>query len=126
VCGRPTFHFGWHADLWDASPNKKAGWYAACVIAWELWNAPSAFVRILKQLQGRRCDESGKRLRRTAEVDHRVPLNGVWRKHRDADWPLLALRREVRERSRRPARQNSGGTGYRRKRKRFVTTREDS
>jgi len=59
------------------------------VIAWDLWNAPSDFVRILKQLQARRCGESGKRLRKTAEVDHRVPLYRVWREHRDTDWPRL-------------------------------------
>jgi hypothetical protein len=59
------------------------------VIAWELWSAPSDFVRILKQLQGRRCGESGKRLRKTAEVDHRVPLYRVWGEHRHTDWPRL-------------------------------------
>ena len=43
----------------------------------------------LKQLQARRCGASGKRLRKTAEVDHRVPLYRVWREHRDTDWPRL-------------------------------------
>jgi hypothetical protein len=89
VCGQPVYRFGWHADLWGSGPNKKAAWHAACVIAWELWGAPSDFVRILKQLQGRRCGESGKRLRKTAEVDHRVPLYRVWGEHRDTDWPRL-------------------------------------
>jgi hypothetical protein len=89
VCGQPVYRFGWHADLWDAGPNLRAGWHAACVIAWELWTAPSDFVRVLKQLQARRCGESGKRLRKTAEVDHRVPLFRVWGEHRDADWPRL-------------------------------------
>jgi hypothetical protein len=32
---------------------------------------------------------NGKRLLRTAEVDHRVPLYRVWREHRDAPWPTL-------------------------------------
>jgi hypothetical protein len=54
VCGQPVYRFGWHADLWGAGSNKRAGWHAACVIAWELWTAPSDFVRILKQLQARR------------------------------------------------------------------------
>jgi hypothetical protein len=89
VCGQPVYRFGWHADLWGAGPNKKAAWHAACVIAWELWSAPSDFVRNLKQLQGRRCGESGKRLRKTAEVDHRVPLYRVWGEHRHTGWPRL-------------------------------------
>src|SRR6202140_4553995 len=89
VCGQPVYRFGWHADLWDAGPNKKAGWHAACVIAWELWTAPSDFVRVLKQVQARHCGESGKRLRKSAEVDHRVPLYRVWGEHRDTDWPQL-------------------------------------
>ena len=29
VCGQPVYRFGWHADLWGAGPNKKAGWHAA-------------------------------------------------------------------------------------------------
>jgi hypothetical protein len=89
VCGQPVYRFGWHADLWSAGPNRKAGWHAACVIAWELWSAPSDFVRALKQMQSRRCGESGKRLRKTAEVDHRVPLYRVWGEHRATDWPRL-------------------------------------
>ena len=89
VCGQPVFRFGWHVDLWNAGPNRNAGWHAACVIAWELWTAPSDFVRVLKQLQAHRCGESGKRLRKTAEVDHRVPLYRVWGEHRAADWPRL-------------------------------------
>ena len=59
------------------------------MIAWELWTAPSDFVRVLKQLQARRCGESGKRLRKSAEVDHRVPLYRVWGEHRETDWPRL-------------------------------------
>jgi hypothetical protein len=89
VCGQPVYRFGWHADLWGAGLNKRAGWHSACVIAWELWTAPSDFVRVLKQLQARRCGESGKRLRKTAEVDHRVPLFRVWGEHRDLGWPRL-------------------------------------
>jgi hypothetical protein len=89
VCGQPVYRFGWHADLWGAGPNKKASWHAACVIAWEFWGAPSDYVRILKRLQAHRCGESGKRLRKTAEVDHRVPLYRVWGEHREAGWPWL-------------------------------------
>lgn len=89
VCGQPVYRFGWHADLWDAGPNLKASWHAACVIAWELWSAPSDFVRVLKRRQSRRCGETGKLLRKTAEVDHRVPLYRVWREHRDSAWPVL-------------------------------------
>ncbi len=92
VCGQPVYRFGWHVDLWNAGSNRKAGWHAACVIAWELWTAPSDFAHVLKRLQARRCAESGKRLWKTAEVDHRVPLFRVWREHRDARWPgLLAF-----------------------------------
>jgi hypothetical protein len=59
------------------------------VVAWELWSAPSDFVRVLKRLQQHRCGVTGKRLRRTAEVHHRLPLYQVWREHRHADWPRL-------------------------------------
>jgi hypothetical protein len=24
VCGQPVYRFGWHLDLWDSGPNKKA------------------------------------------------------------------------------------------------------
>lgn len=89
VCGQPVYRFGWHVDLWNAGPHKKAVWHAACVIAWELWNAPSDFVRVLKRLQAQRCGETGKRLRKTAEVDHRLPLYRVWREHRHDGWPRL-------------------------------------
>jgi len=43
----------------------------------------------LRRLQTRRCAESGGRLWKTAEVDHRVPLFAVWRDHRDTPWPKL-------------------------------------
>jgi hypothetical protein len=89
VCGQPVFRFGWHADLWDAGPNKNAAWHCACVIAWQFWNAPSGQARLLRRLQARRCAESGGRLWKTAEVDHRVPLFAVWRDHRDTPWPKL-------------------------------------
>jgi hypothetical protein len=89
VCGQPVYRFGWHRDLWDAGPNKNAGWHAACVTAWDLWTAPSDYVAVLKRMQARRCAHTGKRLWKTAEVDHRVPLYRVWREHRDAPWPRL-------------------------------------
>ena len=89
VCGQPVYRVGWHRDLWDAGPNTKATWHSACVIAWQFWNAPSDQVRMLKRLQVRRCAQSGRRLLKTAEVDHRVPLFQVWGEHRDAPWPRL-------------------------------------
>jgi hypothetical protein len=89
VCGQPVYRFGWHVDLWDRGPNRNAEWHSACVIAWRLWNAPSDYVQALKRLQARRCAQTGKRLWKTAEVDHRVPLFQVWREHRDAAWPTL-------------------------------------
>jgi len=89
VCGQPVYRFGWHADLWDDGPNRKAQWHTACVTAWQFWTAPSDFVRVLRKLQQRRCAERGGRLWKTAEVDHRVPLFKVWREHRDTAWPKL-------------------------------------
>jgi hypothetical protein len=89
VCGQPVYRLGWHVDLWQAGPNRKAEWHTACVTAWRLWNAPSDYVGVLKRLQGRRCAETGKRLWRSAEVDHRIPLFRVWREHRDMAWPAL-------------------------------------
>jgi hypothetical protein len=89
VCGQPVYRFGWHVDLWNAGRNRKAIWHAACVVAWQFWSAPSDFVRELKRLQAHRCVETGKRLRKTAEVDHRVPLYRVWREHRQTSWPRL-------------------------------------
>ena len=42
VCGQPVFRSGWHHDLrGDGKPNRSAGWHAACVVAWQLWNAPT-------------------------------------------------------------------------------------
>ena len=89
VCGQPVYRLGWHVDLWDAGPNRNAKWHATCVIAWNFWSAPSDYVRLLRRLQERRCRESGKRLLKTAEVDHRVPLFRVWQEHRDLPWPQL-------------------------------------
>jgi hypothetical protein len=89
VCGQPIYRLGWHVDLWDAGPNRNAAWHAACVIAWNFWSAPSDYARLLRRLQERRCRESGKRLLRTAEVDHRVPLFRIWNEHRDRPWPAL-------------------------------------
>ncbi len=89
VCGQPVYRLGWHVDLWDRGPNRNAAWHAGCVVAWDLWTAPSDYARVLRRLQRRRCGETGGRLWKTAEVDHRVPLFRVWREHRDMPWPLL-------------------------------------
>jgi hypothetical protein len=89
VCGQPVYRFGWHADLWGRGPNQNAEWHAACVAAWRFWNAPSDHVRVLKRLQTRRCAETGGRLWKTAQVDHRVPLFRLWREQRDLPWPSL-------------------------------------
>jgi hypothetical protein len=89
VCGQPVYRFGWHVDLWDGGPNKNANWHCACVIAWQFWNAPSGEVRFLRRVQARRCSETGGRLWKTAEVDHRVPLFRVWSERRDTPWPAL-------------------------------------
>jgi hypothetical protein len=89
VCGQPVFEFGWHLDLRGRGPNRKAQWHTACVVAWRFWNAPSDHIQLLKRLQGRRCAQTGGRLWRTAEVDHRVPLFQVWRERRDEPWPSL-------------------------------------
>jgi len=89
VCGQPVYRFGWHADLWDGGPNKNANWHCACVIAWQFWNAPSGEARLLRRLQARRCAETGARLWKTAEIDHRVPLFRVWSERRDTPWPEL-------------------------------------
>ena len=89
VCGQPVFRLGWHTDLWDRGPNKNAVWHTACVVAWQLWNAPSDHAKLLRRLQGRRCASSGARLWKTSEVDHRTPLFRVWREHRDLPWPQL-------------------------------------
>jgi len=89
VCGQPVFRFGWHADLWDAGVNKNATWHCACVIAWQFWNAPSAQAPLLRRLQARRCAQTGGRLWKTAEIDHRIPLFRVWSEYRETPWPAL-------------------------------------
>ena len=90
VCGQPVFRFGWHVDLWfDGKPNRQAAWHAACVTAWELWNGPRAYLRLLRKRQGPKCPTTGKRLLLTGEVDHAMPLYRVWREHRSKPWPEL-------------------------------------
>jgi hypothetical protein len=89
VCGQPVYRFGWHIDLWAGGANKNAAWHCACVIAWQFWTAPSGQARLLRRLQARRCRQTGGRLLKNAEVDHRVPLFRVWSEHRDAPWPRL-------------------------------------
>jgi len=89
VCGQAVYRFGWHADLWGSGRNNKATWHCACVVAWQFWNAPSGEARILRRLQARSCAESGGRLWKNAEVDHRVPLFRVWSELRDTPWPAL-------------------------------------
>jgi hypothetical protein len=89
ICGQPVYRFGWHVDLWDRGANRNAVWHAACVVAWNFWTAPGDYARVLKRLQQRRCAETGRRLWKTAEVDHRVPLFRVWREHRSTPWPSL-------------------------------------
>jgi hypothetical protein len=59
------------------------------VVAWQLWTGPANWVRPLKRWQHHKCAATGKRLLRTAEVDHRVPLFKVWREHRAMPWPSL-------------------------------------
>jgi hypothetical protein len=89
VCGEPVYQFGWHVDLWGNGRNKRAGWHGACVIAWQFWNAPSEQAPLLRRLQARRCGQTGSRLWKDAEVDHRVPLYRVWSEHRRTAWPDL-------------------------------------
>jgi hypothetical protein len=89
ICGQPVYRFGWHVDLWARGANHNAAWHAACVVAWDLWTAPSDHAGVLKRLQRRRCAQTGGRLWKTAEVDHRVPLFRVWGEHRDTPWPTL-------------------------------------
>lgn len=89
ICGQPVFRYGWHCDLWNEGPSRRAAWHACCAAAWNLWTAPSNYIRHLKRLQNCRCAATGKRLLAAAEVDHRVPLFKVWRDHRNAGWPAL-------------------------------------
>jgi hypothetical protein len=89
LCGQPVYRLGWHVDLWDTGPNRKAAWHAACVTAWNFWSAPSDHVRLLKRAQAHRCGITDKRLLKTAEVDHRLPLFRVWQEERNRPWPEL-------------------------------------
>jgi hypothetical protein len=89
VCGQPVYRFGWHVDLWVTGPNQNAVWHSACVVAWQFWNSPSSQIQLLRRVQSRRCAQSGGRLWRDAEVDHRVPLFRVWSEHRDTPWPSV-------------------------------------
>jgi hypothetical protein len=89
VCGQPVYRFGWHVDLWDTGANKNAVWHSACVVAWQFWTTPSDHARLLRRLQARRCGESGGRLWKSADVDHRIPLFRVWSEYRDTLWPAL-------------------------------------
>lgn len=89
ICGQPVYRFGWHVDMWGAGPNPRASWHSACVVAWDFWTAPSDYIEMLKKRQARRCAQSGARLWKTAEVDHRVPLFRVWGEHRELAWPSL-------------------------------------
>lgn len=89
ICGGLVFRMGWHRNLWGEGPNRRASWHACCVAAWKLWTAPSEHGALLKRVQRHRCRQTGKRLLRTAEVDHRVPLFRVWRECRDRPWPEL-------------------------------------
>ena len=89
VCGQPVYRFGWHVDLWGAGANKSANWHCACVTAWQFWNAPSGEARLLRRLQAQRCGQTGRRLWRSAEVDHRIPLFRVWSEYRGTPWPKL-------------------------------------
>ncbi|MDB5511145.1 MAG: hypothetical protein JWR08_628 [Enterovirga sp.] len=90
VCGQPVFRLGWHRDLWgDGKPNRNAGWHSACVAAWRFWNDPSQQVQALKKRQARRCAQSGRRLLKSSEVDHRVPLFRVWRERGEHRWPAI-------------------------------------
>jgi hypothetical protein len=78
-------------DLWETGPNKNAVWHCACVVAWQFWNAPSSQIRLL---QRRRCGQTGGRLWKNAEVDHRVPLFRVWSEMSAPvtdDWPVTVV-----------------------------------
>jgi hypothetical protein len=90
ICGQPVYRYGWHLDLWsDGQPNKNARWHTCCIVAWKLWTAPTEHVKVLRKRQGRTCPATQKRLLRTGEIDHVVPLYKVWRDYRDRAWPEL-------------------------------------
>lgn len=88
VCGQPVFRLGWHVDLWrEGRANRNAEWHAACVAAWRFWCDPTAQEQVLRRRQARRCAAGAKRLLRTAEIDHRVPLFSVWQSREEHAWP---------------------------------------
>ena len=90
ICGQPVFRLGWHRDLWgDGTTTSRARWHGCCVAAWALWSAPARHAKLLARLQKRRCAAGGEKLSRVYEVDHRVPLHVVWRRHREEPWPAL-------------------------------------
>ena len=90
ICGQEVFRQGWHRPLVAGEArNRNARWHAACVAAWRFWCDPATFDQALKRRQARRCVETGTRLLKGAEVDHRVPLHEVWRDHREVGWPKL-------------------------------------
>ncbi len=90
ICGQPVFRLGWHRDLWgDGRPNRTARWHSCCVAAWKFWLAPVTALKPLKRRQKLRCLESGRRLLKACEVDHRTPLFLVWRDLRDQPWTDL-------------------------------------
>lgn len=90
ICGQPVFRLGWHRDLWgEGRPNRNASWHTACVEAWRFWCDPSGHVKALKRRQRSRCAETGGRLFRTAEIDHKVPLFAVWRGREAQTWPAM-------------------------------------
>ena len=44
---------------------------------------------LIRRLQKRKCAQTGARLWKTSEVDHRTPLFRVWKAHREMPWPAL-------------------------------------
>jgi len=89
VCGQPVYRFGWHVDLWDSGANMNANWHCACVIAWQFWNVPNGYARLLRRLQGWRCgqkagDGYGRAPKLTTAFRFRV-----WNEHRETPWPDL-------------------------------------
>jgi hypothetical protein len=61
--------------------------FGACVIAWQFWKPRRVARSSVCKVGG--CAQSGGRLWRNAEVDHRVPLFRVWSEHRDTPWPRV-------------------------------------
>ena len=63
--------------------------YARRTAGLQFWTAPSDHARLARRLQARCCAETGARLWKNAEVDHRVPLFRVWTEYRHLPWPKL-------------------------------------